>query len=461
MAVPYFYDEQIKRFILQVIRLFSNFQVEFGTGDEAALRRVPVKYGDMSRQGAHVLTNNSENIMQNIPQISCYVTGLTYARDRVQEPNFISKMNIREREWDENTQSYLTTQGNAFTIERLMPVPYTLTMKADIWTSNTEQKLQLLEQILCLFNPSLEIQSTDNYIDWTSLSLVLLTDVTWSSRNVPIGTDIPIDVSTLTFEIPIWISAPVKIKKLGVIQKIIGGIYDADGNLNVESIDEWILLSDRAYITPLNWGVLLNGTQLTILRYESTIAGQGEIINYPLEQTGIVENWHSFVNMYGSLVNGISQVRLLQSDGETEVVGTVSHHPTDDSLLLFTVDADTTPVNTVQAINAIVDPLQSGPNGKLPAAAFGQRYLLTESIGDVDNVDGADAWKGVVDLVAGVNDIVEFDGTNWLVDFDSSEITSIEYVSNLATSVQYKWTGSNWVRSFEGEYINGRWSLVL
>jgi len=468
-AVPFFYDEQIKRFLIQFIRLFSNFQVQFGTGDEAAFRRVPAKYGDISRQAAHVLTKNSENFLNVFPQISCYISNLRYDRDRVQEPNFISKMSIREREWDDNTQSYLTTQGNAFTIERHMPVPYTMVMKVDILSSNTEQKLQLLEQILCLFNPSLEIQSTDNYIDWTSLSAVLLTDTNWTSRSIPVGTETPIDVATLSFELPIWISLPAKVKKLGVVQKIIGGIYDADGNLNVDSIDEWILLSDRAYITPLNWGVLYNGGELTLLRYESTVAGEGEIINYPLELTGTKENWHAFVNMYGELTNGISQVRLLQSDGETEVIGTVAFHPTDDTLLLFTVDTDTIPVNTLTPITAIINPLTAGPGGVLPASSIGQRYLLTENIGSISNIDfssipsGATAWKGTggEDLIAEVNDIIEYDGTEWIVSFDSSESTTIEYISNLATNVQYKWTGSNWVRSYEGEYINGRWSLVL
>ena len=85
--------------------------------------------------------------------------------------------------------------------------------------------MQIIEQIAILFNPSLEIQSTDNYIDWTSLSLIQLTDVTWSSRTVPLGAEEPIDVATLTFEIPIWISPPAKIKRLGVIQKIINSIF--------------------------------------------------------------------------------------------------------------------------------------------------------------------------------------------------------------------------------------------
>ena len=42
-------------------------------------------------------------------------------------------------------------------------------------------KLQILEQILVLFNPSLEVQTTDNYIDWTSLTHVMLESVNWSS----------------------------------------------------------------------------------------------------------------------------------------------------------------------------------------------------------------------------------------------------------------------------------------
>ena len=42
-----------------------------------------------------------------------------------------------------------------------MPVPYLLNMQVDVWTSNTDQKLQLMEQILVLFNPALEIQHND------------------------------------------------------------------------------------------------------------------------------------------------------------------------------------------------------------------------------------------------------------------------------------------------------------
>ena len=112
-AVPFFYDQQIRRYLLQFMRLFSNYQVQFGKDRNGAViyKTVPCKYGDSSRNVASIVRNNSENIMGNIPQISCYITGLSYARDRVQEPNFVSKMNIRERAWDPVNALYESTQG--------------------------------------------------------------------------------------------------------------------------------------------------------------------------------------------------------------------------------------------------------------------------------------------------------------------------------------------------------------
>jgi hypothetical protein len=458
MAIPFVYDEQIRRYLLQIIRLFDGYQVRVGKTDSGQdiLQRVPVRYGDSSRQAAAILKNNSESSMNTVPMMSVYISDLRYDRERVQNPSFVSKMHIRERAWDEESEEYLTTQGNAFTIERIMPAPYTLGIKLDIWTSNTDQKLQLMEQILPLYNPDFEIQSTDNYIDWTSLSLVRLLSTNWGNKSIPVGADDSIEIHTLTFEVPIWISLPVKVKKLGVIQKIIAGIYDAQGNLETKDIDDWMLLGDRSYITVKDYGVLLNGNTLTLLKYQDSV-------NSNLTKVGTRDNWRALINLYGKLNDGVSQVRLLQSDGETEVVGTVAFHPNDDSILLFTVDIDTIPVNTLPPIDAIIDPQARGPGSGLPVAAVGQRYLLTKNIGDQDNTDGADAWKGVgqQDLVANSNDIIAFDGNEWVVAFDSNEVTDIEYLSNLASSQQYKWTGSRWMRSYEGEYKNSRFRIVL
>ena len=151
----FFYDSQIRRFLLQFARIFSNFDVEYGANEAGqgpgstvdTLVRVPVRYGDASRQAQTILQNNSANDMPSTPMMSFYITDLKYDRPRIQEPNFVNNIAVRQRTYDVATDSYETTQGNAFTIERAMPVPYELTINLDIWTSNTNQKMQLLEQL--------------------------------------------------------------------------------------------------------------------------------------------------------------------------------------------------------------------------------------------------------------------------------------------------------------------------
>ncbi|MEK9698842.1 MAG: hypothetical protein VW270_23910, partial [Candidatus Poseidoniales archaeon] len=59
------------------------------------------------------------------------------------------------------------------------------------------------------------------------------------------------------------------------------------------------------------------------------------------------------------------------------------------------------------------------------------------------------------------NDIVEYDGTRWNVVFDSSNISGVQYVTNLTTSIQYRWADGQWLKSYDGVYPGGEWSLVL
>lgn len=232
----YFYDGQIKRYLTQFMRMMSNFSYKDAKG---RLVQVPVRYGDMNRQVAQIINKNSENIIQSAPFIACYIKSLDIARDRLQDPTYVSKMNIRERAFDEVGNEYLNTQGANYTVERLMPVPYTLQFTADIWTTNTDQKLQILEQLLVLFAPSIEIQTSNNYIDWTSLSLLELTGVTHSSRSIPQGLEQDIDIATLNFTSPIWLTTPAKVKKLGIITNIITSMFaDPTGTVESGAYDE-------------------------------------------------------------------------------------------------------------------------------------------------------------------------------------------------------------------------------
>ena len=467
----FFYDAQIERFLAQFIRMISGFQVEFGADRDGhkTLQRVPVYYGDGSRQVASIITNNAGGIVMNaVPAMTVYIKNLTYDKDRIQEPTFVGKMQIRQRAYNEATQEYENRQGNAFTIERSMPVPYTIELTVDIWTSNTKQKLQLLEQLIPLFNPAMEIQSTDNYIDWTSLSVVYLDSPNWSSRSVPIGTENPIDVATLTFKLPVWISLPAKVKKLGVVQHIIASVFDGDGDLSASVLDNANLLGNRLHVTPLNYGILLYRNTLTLLKNQD-LETPRDIVGQSLAESpvkvGTRDIWRTIVSIYGELQNGVSQIRIASDDGVTLIVGTVSYHPTDDSLLIFNPDIDTLPSNTLTAINAIIDPTKETVDTGITNPPTNTRYLILHAIGsfNTDLHQGPIAWQGIdgTDLIANAYDIIQYTGSHWVVVFDSQAATSIQYVSNLNTGIQYKWDLNQWVKSYEGEYKSGLWSLIL
>ena len=182
-------------------------------------------YGDASRQASTIIANNSASSLPSSPLITYYISALEYDQKRTQEPYFLDKLEVRQRTYNQSTDEWESTQGNAYTVERIMPVPYTLRINLDFWSTNYHQKLEFIEQVGTLFNPSMEIQSTDNFVDWTSLSVVYQDGLTFSSRSIPVGANNPIDILSWKFWMPVWLSSPIKVKKLNIIYKIIASIF--------------------------------------------------------------------------------------------------------------------------------------------------------------------------------------------------------------------------------------------
>ena len=462
----HFYEGQVRKFLTQFIRILSNFSVETGktSAGTIGLRAVPVVYGDPTRQVANIIRNNSENALNYAPKIACYVRELNYDRDRMQNPYHIEKQHLKERSFDETTGEYTNQLGAGYTVEKVMPSPFRLEVTADIFSSNTDQKLQILEQILYLFNPDFEIQKSDNYIDWTSLSYVELTGITFSSRTIPVGADSEIDVATMTFSMPIWLSPPVKVKKLGVVQKIIMSIYDDDGGIAKGLIDGE--LASRSFITPNNFGLWVTGNQLRLLGTTGVNVKSGGDgfhtgardpgLADPFQTFGPAVNWKILLSQYGKVTNGTSQIRLTQPNGN-QVVGTIATTTLDDTILMYTIDGDTVPANTLTAVKKIINPATFDPG----TPSNGDRYLVINDVGDSTASFQSSTWGT---LVATVGDIIEYNSTTskWNIAFDASNPDSTQhYVTNLNTGIQYRFNGTEWVKSYEGVYTAGNWSIVL
>lgn len=443
--LDFWYDEQIKRYLLQLVRVFSNFQVREYTSNGASYNRVPCRYADASRMVSLLLKNNSENVLNNAPQITVGIQSLQPARDRTHEPFLQDTTQVAEREFDNETGGYTNNQGNLYTTKRYMPVPYNLTIQVDIWTTNSDTKMQLLEQILVLFNPSIQLQSNSNPLDWSNVFEVEMTDIQWSSRSIPAGVDEQLDVATLTFAVPIWISPPAKVQRQKIIQRIINDIHKTDSvkDLNYDSS-----YYDFFASIPNDATVIVSPNDLLV---DVGVSGASLVNSMGQEQ-----DWQDIIEMNGELTSG-SRLELNTLDDVDDltalIIGTVAQHPTDASTLLFNIDTDTLPSNTINVIDRIIDPGNQRPDNGLPSAVSGTRYLLTDRI-----IPDFTEWGGIS---ANPNDIIEFNGSAWVVTFNSDGVGTEEWVTNDYTNQQYKWTGTEWISSWQGIYNGGYWRLIL
>jgi hypothetical protein len=432
----------------------SNFPVQDGKGNT---KPVPVMYGDLTRQVASIIRENSENKLPSAPRMSVYITGLEQDRSRTSDSTFVSKLNIRERHFNKLTGEYDNYQGRNYTVERLMPTPYTLTANVDIWASSTDQKLQILEQILVWFNPSLEIQTTDNFVDWTSLSVVNLENIIWSNRSIPVGVDSEIDVATLTFSMPIYINAPAKVKRMGVITNIITSLFnEATGTIESGVLACNTSIYDDSYVagpvpnpgsgpvTNPGPGSITNPDSVPVTnpgpgpvtnpgpgegidvdngtRIQPIVPGQSVInttvqtfsVNYDEYALYIKGNKGTIINNRGRVGNvnwysvtdalpgeykvGISRIYISNRDDGNFSAGTFGINPLDEREIIIDWDDDSfpddTPIEGPAGTRTTIDYIINPIQwNPTPFKTSGLRILLLHDIGAEINIDGADGWK--------------------------------------------------------------------
>ena len=215
--------------------------------------------------------------------------------------------------------------------------------------------------------------------------------------------------------------------------------------------------------------------------------------------------WTSLLNMYGAYQPGITQLWLENPYMENEIVGTIVVNPLDDRYLIFDVDPDTLPANTLEPVTGVINPQITGPNAGLPGATPGTRYILVDDIGSdsaswgvviasvtgqstaPETLNATDMVPGVEYMIAtagttnyaqysaadnnpgtvftmnnvqpsgsgtvyivevidrNINDIIEYNGTlgKWFIAFDADKNeVEVEYLTNLATQIQYRWSAT-------------------
>lgn len=456
----YFYDAAVRRVLLQAMRIFTMVKIQSAPDENGNVTEsnVIVRYGDMSRMVSAILQGNSENTMLPANLISVAIKELKMAPHRRNNPYHVSTISVDERKFDSATSQYTTSVGDRYTIDRYMPVPYDLVVTASIWTTNTTTKLQILEQLLTIFNPTVDIQNTDNPLDWTMMESIELTDVQWSFRNLPIGTDPTHDVAVLTFNIPMWISPPAKVKRRKLIDTIVTTLY----TMGQDDLDN-IKLDHRFNLNEISGcfdDVFQEITTPGNLRVAIGSDGAGPTELKLLAADGVEDpsvTWSDLLAKFNILESKARIILKTDDDVESsdgDIYGEIIFEPASNSAH-FSVVTDTLPsVLPFSPITQIIDPLTKYPGKGLPAPAIGQKYLL---LSDIPDDTGLNPWGSVG---ARENDIIAFNGSTWEILFDAAATNEVVYVNSLSSFQHYKFSNGFWKHTYFGEYTPGYWRII-
>ena len=144
MLGTYFYHEILRKTVIGFGTLFNDINIRHrdASGTSFSNLKVPLAYGPIQKFLARIQQQPDLNreIALTLPRLSFEMTGLQYDSSR--------KTGV--------TQTFLATQnGNAKKV--YMPVPYNVTFELNIISKLNDDSLQIIEQILPYFQPSLNI----------------------------------------------------------------------------------------------------------------------------------------------------------------------------------------------------------------------------------------------------------------------------------------------------------------
>jgi hypothetical protein len=154
LGKSHFYHEAIKRAVSVFGTMFNEIDImrDKADGSPTQYIRVPLSYGPKQKfiarldQAGDIMDNTNSRVAMTLPRIAFDITGLTYDAERK-----LGKLKQYKLK-DASDNTVLRTQ--------FAPVPYNINFGLYILAKNTEDALQIVEQILPFFTPDFTVTMT-------------------------------------------------------------------------------------------------------------------------------------------------------------------------------------------------------------------------------------------------------------------------------------------------------------
>lgn len=448
MNVEYFHQGQLRRVISHIIRVFGGFSVQTGTTDqgEPILRRIPCRWLDMSRQVGSIINENSENMAASAPFMTVGIERHTISRKDIRSQTS-QKLSFSTNKQDENGV-YTNEKDKTFSVERFNPVPWELEFRLDIWTTNTKDKTEILEQLACFFNPDVELQLSTNPLDWTATTRIELVSVDWTSRNVPDVDSTGMDIATMHFKTVMWYSLPALVHHNKLVHQV---NINLQAKNNIDPMDIGIEDLGTVVVSPGDYRI--STEQISKYEYDITLLYSDN----SEERGGNKLSWKDTFDLYGKYVKDQSFIALNKDiEDDSPIKGWIHF---EDSLpenkVRLNIDPDSMPTTTINPVNGIIDPVQHNPKTVLPTPVEGVRYIV---MNDVDL--GGFQWNDDGNtLNASNNDIIEFSSGKWIISNNPVENDIVEVIVDNSLYIYDEQNG--WYSVILSSYRNGLWRIYL
>lgn len=442
--VNYWYNSQIRTLILHTQRLFSNFYISTGkdeNGDDK-LKRVPVVFMTNDKTVASIINKNTDTIIETAPKMVLTISDIHLNNDKFSgSPYYEYETEVTEKKYDDENNNYVYEPGNSYHIKRLNPVPLGVSFKLYILTTKLEQKFQLFEQIRALFTPTLELQTSENPLDWTRLTAITLTNVNYSNKGTTNLDSTALDVMDMTFEVDTNLDLPALVTRNRIIETI---ITDMGNVSNKDEIwgwaDEDII---RTYYKP---------DDVTIVVKDNNIV--------QMTPNARVKNWNDLFKMYGIKSSNTFLHCMVNSDidNRQEIYGEITINEKDNTQLIYNIDEDFLPKPNIDNVQAIINPHDFVPNN-----VENERYLIVDSIPNNTKMWGTlkDKFGNEISYIP-ENCIIEYKNNFWTLMLNPIDEPAEYFVRDLSDAkFLYVWNISYkcWVDFINRKYRPGFWRI--
>ena len=223
MFGDHFYHKKIRNTVIAFGTIFNNVNIKRldSSGNPLQNIKVPLSYSPKEKFLARLdaqqdLTGDDSKVAITLPRMSFEITGYSYDATR--------KLNKNQKITKVTTNADTTKMNNQY-----MPVPYNVNFYLNVYTANSDDGLQIIEQILPFFQPDYTVTMIEDTTMDTKRDIpFILNSVDYEDSYTGSLTSLRRIIYTLQFTAKVYLYGPISTS--AIIKKVSADLYSDTGS---------------------------------------------------------------------------------------------------------------------------------------------------------------------------------------------------------------------------------------